>query len=177
MSETLSAAIPDDIDALARTVLEGACDRKATLVTAESCTGGLLASLLTDVEGCSHAFERGFVTYSDEAKSELLGVPAALIKKKGAVSREVAEAMASGALRASQGAVAIAITGFAGPAAEDDETGLVHLACATRDGTLDTRELHLGEIGRGPVRVASLRAALEMLRDAVLRNVRVSSHG
>ncbi len=169
MSETLSAAIPDDVDTLARTVLEAACDRKVTLVTAESCTGGLLASLLTDVEGCGHAFERGFVTYTDEAKSEVLGIPAALIDDKGAVSREVAEAMASGALQASRGDIAVAVTGFAGPAGEDDEAGLVHLACAARDGTLDARELHLGEIGRGPVRVASLRAALEMLRDAILR--------
>src|SRR3546814_1058541 len=93
-TETLSAALPDDVEQAAARVLELACDRELTLATAESCTGGLLGSLLTDVEGASHAFERGFIVYSTEAKCELLGVDRRQIDDCGAVSRDVAVAMA-----------------------------------------------------------------------------------
>src|SRR5581483_5683317 len=96
-----------------RRLLQKAAERGLSLATAESCTGGMLASLLTDVQGVSHAFERGFVTYTHEAKNEMLGVPMDLIEEKGAVSKEVAIAMADGALACSRANIALAITGFA----------------------------------------------------------------
>jgi len=166
----LLAVLPDDIGTAARRVLERACEKDWSIVTAESCTGGLLASLLTDVEGASHAFERGFISYSEKAKCELLGVEQGMLTGCGAVSRETAEAMAMGALHYSHGDVAIAITGFAGPGAPGDEPGRVHFGCAVRDGPVVHREEHFGDIGRGDVRIASLRVALGMLEDAVAAN-------
>ncbi|KRB81398.1 damage-inducible protein CinA [Sphingomonas sp. Root710] len=167
MTETLSATMPGDVEALTHALLERAAAKDISLVTAESCTGGMLASLLTDVEGASHAFERGFVTYSEPAKCELLGLSQAMIDDCGAVSEPVARAMAAGALAASHGDVALAITGFAGPAGPNDEQGLVHFACAVRDGPVAHREVHLGPLPRGPIRIACMRIALEMLREAV----------
>ncbi|WP_213980849.1 CinA family protein [Sphingomonas sp. dw_22] len=163
MTETLSPVLPDQVDRAARAVLERACDRDLTLATAESCTGGLLASLLTDVEGASHAFERGFVVYTDAAKSELLGIPLEQIERHGAVSAEIARAMAEGALAGSGADVAIAVTGFAGPGAPGDEPGLVHFACARQGRATLSREEHFGDIGRGPVRIECMRVALDML--------------
>ncbi|MEG1030176.1 MAG: CinA family protein, partial [Brevundimonas sp.] len=96
MTETLSDSLPCDVEVLVEGVLKAACDHRVALATAESCTGGLLASVLTDVEGCSHVFERGFVVYTDAAKSDLLGVSADLIAAEGAVSEAVARAMAEG---------------------------------------------------------------------------------
>tara|TARA_R110000782_G_scaffold78276_8_gene155547 strand:- start:213295 stop:213759 length:465 start_codon:yes stop_codon:yes gene_type:complete len=130
------------------------------LAIAESCTGGLLSALLTDVEGTSHAFERGFIVYSVEAKQEMLGVDAALIKDHGAVSAQVAMAMAKGVLERSKADVALAITGFAGIAQPQDEEGLVYIACIGRAGSLHTQEEHFGAIGRSGVRVAALHSAL-----------------
>lgn len=166
-AETLSPALPDDVGRLARDILKAADEADLSLCTAESCTGGLLASLLTDVPGCSHVFERGFVTYSDQAKCDLLGLVQKRIDTCGAVSREVAIAMAEGALERSGADLAAALTGFAGPAGEDDEEGLVHIAVARRGGETQHREEHFGPNGRGPIRVASLRSALAMLRDAL----------
>lgn len=166
MTEPL-AAIPAPVVAAATRVLKAACAREWSIVAAESCTGGLLASLLTDVEGASHAFERGFVVYSDKAKCELLGIAAGRIQQCGAVSAEVAHAMAEGALRHSYGHVALAITGFAGPGAPGDEPGLVHLACHVRDGARAHRECHFGDVGRGDVRAAALAVALELLEQAL----------
>jgi nicotinamide-nucleotide amidase len=166
-TETLSAAIPTEIEEMAAAVLRRACDRDISIATAESCTGGLLASLLTDVDGLAHAFDRGFVTYSEAAKSDLLGVPAALIDRDGAVSKPVALAMAEGALQASDASIALAITGFAGQGAEGDEPGLVHLACAHSGRPTAHREEHFGDIGRGPVRIESLRVALAMIESAL----------
>lgn len=167
MTETLSALLPDALERMAHGLLERACERELMLATAESCTGGLLASLLTDVEGASHAFERGFVVYSEDAKCELLGVAREDLDDCGAVSREVAVAMAEGAIRRSKADVALAVTGFAGPGGEDDEVGLVHFACARRDGPTVHRAEHFGDAGRGPVRVACIRVALEMMAEAV----------
>jgi len=167
MAEELSKIVPDDVEALARSVLERACAADLRIVTAESCTGGLLASLLTDVEGASHAFERGFVSYSDTAKCELLGVERDTVEECGAVSRQTAEAMVRGALRFSQGDVTVAITGFAGPGAPGDELGRVHFACGRRDGPVAHREEHFGDIGCGPVRLAALRTALSIVSDAI----------
>ena len=143
-------------------LLEKACERDLTLATAESCTGGMLASLLTDVQGCSHAFDRGFVTYTDDAKAEMLGIPLALIKRDGAVSRAVAIAMAEGALERSSANIALSVTGF-GDAGE--EPGLVHFGCARAGRTTAHREEHFGPIGRGGTRVAAMRVAVSMMTE------------
>jgi nicotinamide-nucleotide amidase len=166
-TETLSPALPDDVEQAAAALLEAACDAELMLATAESCTGGLLGSLLTDVEGASHAFERGFIVYSEAAKCELLGVARDQIDRCGAVSREVAIAMAEGAIRGSHADIALSVTGFAGSTDDGGEAGLVHFACARRHGATVHREAHFGDIGRGPVRIACMRVALDMLRQAV----------
>src|SRR5690606_18281316 len=129
--------LPDDAERLARRardVLKQVADARLMLTTAESCTGGLPASLLTDIGGLSSTFERGFVTYSEAAKCEQLGVEPILIAKHGVVSAEVARAMAQGALAGSKADVAVAITGFAGAASKGDEVGLVHIAALRRGG-------------------------------------------
>jgi nicotinamide-nucleotide amidase len=159
-TETLSPVLPEEVEEAARILLEKASERDLALATAESCTGGLLASLLTDVPGIAHAFERGFVTYSEEAKTELLGVPAELIEREGAVSKSVAIAMAEGALARSRANIAVAITGFAD---KGDEPGLVHFACAREGRATAHREEHFGPVGRGPTRIASLEIAVEMM--------------
>ena len=143
------------------------CDRDLTVATAESCTGGMLAALLTDIEGAGHGFDSGFVTYTKEAKAELLGIEPAVLDQNEAVSEVVARAMAEGALARSQADIALAVTGFAGPAGDDHEEGLVHMALARRGGNTIHRVEHFGAIGRGPVRVKSLKAMLEMLEQAL----------
>jgi nicotinamide-nucleotide amidase len=163
MAEALDPAIPDDIEQLAQAVLGAACDGGLLLATAESCTGGLLASLLTDIPGKSHAFERGFVTYTDESKHELLGVPTEVLAQDGAVSEAAARAMAEGALAASRADLALSITGFADGAPEAC-AGLVHFACARAGGPTQHRVERFGSIGRAAVRLAALRVALTMLR-------------
>ena len=167
MAETLDPILPEDLSRKARAVLDLACDRELPLNTAESCTGGLLAALLTDVPGCSHIFERGFVAYSDDAKCDLLLVDRGQIERCGAVSREVAEAMAKGALARSGKGIGVAITGFAGPGGDDDEEGLVHFACGRFEGQISHREEHFGAIGRDGVRIAALAVALDMLDNAL----------
>ena len=167
MSETLEPALPDHLDEQAERLMHAVCDRELKLATAESCTGGMLAALLTDIEGCGHGFDRGFVTYSKEAKQELLGIDRGLLDKNDAVSEVVARAMAEGAIERSQADVAIAVTGFAGPAGDGCEEGLVHFALARRDGQTRHREEHFGAVGRGAVRVKSLKVMLEMLEQAV----------
>jgi nicotinamide-nucleotide amidase len=164
MAEALDPAVPPAVDALAQRVLRGACDQDLRLATAESCTGGLLASLLTDIPGMSHAFERGFVVYTHEAKTELLGVSEAILEKDGAVSERAARAMAEGALTRSHADIAVSITGFTegGPR---QPAGLVHFACARRGRRTTHRKLELGDVGRAKVRIAALEAALAMLAD------------
>jgi nicotinamide-nucleotide amidase len=138
------------------------------LATAESCTGGMIAARLTDIAGSSDVVERGFVTYSNEAKNELLGVPMDLIARVGAVSEEVARAMAEGAVARSRADVAVAVTGIAGPggATPTKPVGLVHLACARRGGaTLHERHVFPGD--RAAVRAASVDAAFVLLAAAV----------
>ena len=161
-TETLWPVLPDEIGEATRRLLAKACERELTLATAESCTGGMLASLLTDVQGVAHAFERGFVTYSARSKTEMLGVPEALIEAKGAVSREVAVAMAEGALARSHANVAIGITGYAD---KGEEPGLIHFACARAGRKTAHREAHFGPIGRGETRIACLRVAVEMMTE------------
>lgn len=143
------------------------CDKGLTVATAESCTGGMLAALLTDIEGAGHGFERGFVTYTKEAKLDLLGIPRELLDNNNAVSETVARVMAEGALARSQADLAVGVTGFAGPAGEGCEEGLVHMALARRDGETVHREEHFGAVGRGPVRVRSLKSMLKMLEEAI----------
>lgn len=138
---------------------------KLKIATAESCTGGLIAGLLTEIAGSSDVFERGFVTYSNQAKRELLGVPEDLLIRYGAVSQEVARAMAQGALAHSQADLAVAVTGIAGPGGGSAQkpVGLVHIAAARKGADLVHRECRFGDIGRGAVRIATLDVALEML--------------
>ncbi len=137
------------------------------IATAESCTGGLVAAILTEVPGSSDVFERGFVTYSNDAKTETLGVPADLIEAHGAVSKEVAEAMAAGALAKSLADIAVSITGVAGPggSTENKPVGLVHLTATDRAGRLHHRELRTGDIGRSAIRRVSVAEAFKLLRD------------
>lgn len=140
--------------------------RGIRVVTAESCTGGLIAAALTSVPGASAVLERGFVTYSNEAKTEMLGVPAELIQRVGAVSRDVALAMAEGALTHSRADIAVAVTGIAGPdgGTAEKPVGLVHIATAARDGTRVHEEKRFGDIGRHNVQAETAVAALAMLQ-------------
>jgi nicotinamide-nucleotide amidase len=156
-----------DAGALAARVLDLARARGLKIATAESCTGGLVAAALTSIAGSSNVFERGFVTYSNDAKAELLGVPAEIIAAHGAVSRDTAQAMAQGALAHSRADLAVAITGVAGPGGgtADKPVGLVHFAAVARDGRLLHREQRFGDIGRTEVRARSVIEALEMLAE------------
>ncbi len=168
MSETLECALPDDLDERAERLMHAICDRHWTVATAESCTGGMLAALLTDIEGASHGFDRGFVTYSTESKAELLGIDPDLLEKNAAVSEAVARAMAEGALKRSKATLALGVTGFAGPAGEGCEEGLVHMALARRGEPTLHRVEHFGPKGRGPVRIKTLRCMLEMLEESLV---------
>jgi nicotinamide-nucleotide amidase len=138
------------------------------IVTAESCTGGLVAALLTEIAGSSDVLERGLVTYSNEAKRELLGVAAETLAAHGAVSEATAREMAAGALRASHADLAVSITGVAGPGGGSAEkpVGLVHFACAGPEDRLVAVERRYGDIGRSAVRLASVVQALALLEAA-----------
>jgi nicotinamide-nucleotide amidase len=147
--------------------LLGACRAgRLSLATAESCTGGLIAAVLTEVPGSSDVFERGFVTYSNAAKTEMLAVPAELIGQHGAVSEAVARAMASGVLAHSHADLAIAVTGIAGPGGGTAQkpVGLVHIAGARRDGDVLHRELRTGDLGRSGIRHVSVREAFALVQ-------------
>ncbi|MDP3495609.1 MAG: CinA family protein [Hyphomonadaceae bacterium] len=167
MTETLSATLPNDVEHLVAVVLKKACEQELKLATAESCTGGLLASLLTDVEGCAHVFDRGFVVYTNDAKTDLLGVAPEVLARLTAVSPEVAAAMATGALLRSDADIAVAVTGFAGRGGPGEEPGLVYIAVAQAGRASRVEEQHFGDVGRGAVRLACLRHALKMLQDSL----------
>lgn len=167
MSETLNSALPDHLDEQAERLMHEVCDRKLRIATAESCTGGMVAALLTDIEGASHGFERGFVTYSERSKSELLGIDPDVLRKNEAVSEVVARAMADGALARSNADIALGVTGFAGPAGPNHEEGLVHFALARRGAATAHRVEHFGAVGRGDVRTKSLKVMLDMLEQAL----------
>ncbi len=142
--------------------------RGLRIATAESCTGGMIAAALTDIGGSSDVFERGFVTYSNEAKTELIGVPADLIAKFGAVSEQVGREMAAGAVRHSHADVAVAVTGIAGPGGGSAEkpVGLVYLGLSRRNG--ETRcERRVFPGSRADIRRATVARALELLAEAV----------
>jgi len=152
----------------ARALLDAARAKHIRIVTAESCTGGLIAGLLTEIPGSSDVVERGFVTYSNEAKEDALGVPAELLRKYGAVSDQVARAMADGALRHARAQLAIAVTGIAGPGGGSVEkpVGLVYIALA--DGhEISSYEFRFGDIGRSNVRIATVQEAVKLLSAAV----------
>ena len=167
MSETLEPALPDELDEQAERLMRRLCEADLKIATAESCTGGMLAALLTDIEGAGHGFDRGFVTYSKGSKTAQLGIEPSLLEHNDAVSEVVARAMAEGALKRSDADIAIGITGFAGPAGPGEEEGLVHMALARAGIRTAHREEHFGAVGRGEVRVRSLKAMLEMLEDSL----------
>lgn len=165
MPPALTPPFAADLMADAAGILDTLARRGLKLATAESCTGGLIAGLFTEIPGSSRVLERGFVTYSNEAKTECLGVPADLIASKGAVSREVAEAMARGAIAHARAKLAIAVTGVAGPdgGSAQKPVGLVHLAVATPGGVIH-RELRFGSLGRTEIRLKTVRAAVDELK-------------
>src|ERR1700752_4684762 len=156
-----------EIRALARSLLDLCRSRKLTIATAESCTGGLVAGALTDIPGSSDVFDRGFVTYSNEAKRAMLGVEASTLATFGAVSKETATQMAVGALERADVDLAVSITGIAGPggATPGKPGGLGHFAVAGRDGRIMHREHRFGAIGRSAVRGRSVVEALRMLME------------
>jgi nicotinamide-nucleotide amidase len=156
---------PSQLMTTAETLLEKLRRAELTLATAESCTGGLIAGLLTEIPGSSDVVERGYVTYSNAAKCEALGVPATLIAEHGAVSPEVARAMAQGALKHARADIAVAVTGVAGPGggSDDKPVGLVHLAVARRGFVAVQKVERFGDLGRTGVRLATIEAALAMV--------------
>lgn len=156
-----------EFEELAAEVLEICKDSDLMLATVESCTGGMIAAALTDIPGSSSVVERGFVTYSNEAKNQLVGVPMTLITEHGAVSEPVARAMAEGALVHAPVGLAVSVTGIAGPggATETKPEGLVHFACACTGCETRHERIEFGALGRGEVRRLSVRKALEMLRE------------
>lgn len=155
---------PSDFTARAAALIERCRRNGLTLATAESCTGGLIAGLLTSVSGSSDVLDCGFVTYSNGAKARMIGVPAELFARVGAVSEEVARAMAEGAMANSGADLAVAVTGIAGPGGGSalKPVGLVYCTVTRRGRPTRTRELRLGDIGRDAVRLETVRVAVEM---------------
>ena len=155
---------PSDLTARAAALIDRCRRNKLILATAESCTGGLIAGLITSVSGSSDVLDCGFVTYSNGAKTRMIGVPAKLIEIHGAVSKEVAREMAEGAIEHSAADISVAVTGIAGPGGGSalKPVGLVYCAVARRGKPTRTRELRLGDIGRDAVRLETVRVAVEM---------------
>lgn len=158
---------PDDLEELAQRIISDFGARGLMVSTAESCTGGLIAGLLTEIAGSSAVVDRGFVTYTNEAKVDMLGVGTRTLEDFGAVSRETALQMADGALFRSGADFAVAVTGIAGPGGGSigKPVGLVHLAARARGGNSLHCEVRYGDLGRTGVRLATVRTALEMLVD------------
>lgn len=159
---------PEDLKRAAAQLADELREAHLSVATAESCTGGLIAALLTEFPGASEVLDRGFVTYTNAAKSEMLGVDTALIASAGAVSREVAVAMAEGALRQSRAGLAIAVTGLAGPGGGTaaKPVGLVHVAAARRGDATLHQEYRFGSRSRTEIRQLTVSAALALLRQA-----------
>ena len=154
-----------ELRARAETLLAAARTQGLKIATAESCTGGLIAGLLTEIPGSSDVLDRGFVTYSNQAKEEMLGVSAAMLRQHGAVSESVARAMAEGAIRNSTAQLSVAVTGVAGPGGGTDEkpVGLVHIAAARAGEATLYRECRFGDIGRTEIRLATVDVAMQLL--------------
>ena len=159
----------EDISRSALEIIETYTRLGLKIATAESCTGGMVSAALTAIAGSSAVLERGFVTYSNDAKAEMLGVPPALIAEHGAVSEAVARAMAEGALRNSHANVSVSITGVAGPGGGSvlKPVGLVHFACAKKGSQTLHIEQRFGDLGREMVRIRSVLTALDLLRQAI----------
>jgi nicotinamide-nucleotide amidase len=157
--------IDDELTALAQSTLAACRARNLMIATAESCTGGLASAALTAIAGSSDVFERGFVTYSNEAKQEMIGVPGEIIARFGAVSEECARAMAEGALRHSRADIAVSITGIAGPGGGTPQkpVGLVWIACAMKAATTQAQRLNLADRDRAQIRHSATISALEMI--------------
>lgn len=160
---------PPDLITRAESLLALCRANRIKIVTAESCTGGLVSGLLTEIPGSSDVVDRGFVTYSNSAKADCLGVPSALIARLGAVSRQVATAMAQGALVRSRADVAVAITGVAGPGGGSaaKPVGLVYIAARNRTGPSVTREFRFGDLDRHAIRLASITSALDLVEQVI----------
>ncbi|MBB3913186.1 CinA family protein [Rhizobium fabae] len=156
---------PQDIISAAEAIIRDFTAAGLMLSTAESCTGGLIAGALTEISGSSAVVDRGFVTYTNTAKMEMLGVQEATLSRFGAVSEETARQMVHGALFRSRADIAVAVTGIAGPGGGSAEkpVGLVHLAAKSRTGALVLRKMLYGDIGRSEIRLATVRTALEMI--------------
>jgi nicotinamide-nucleotide amidase len=155
----------------ARGLLQFCRSKQLRIATAESCTGGMVAAVLTEVPGSSDVFDRAFVTYSNEAKESMLGVDPHMLARYGAVSRETAVAMAQGALARAHVDLVVAITGIAGPQGETamKPVGLVHFAAVSRRGQALHDEQRYGNLGRSPVRQACVSRSLEILRELAER--------
>ncbi|MGO6938438.1 CinA family protein [Rhizobium johnstonii] len=162
----MMSLFPDDILSAAETIIRDFTAAGLMVSTAESCTGGLIVGALTEISGSSAVVDRGFVTYTNSAKIEMLGVQTETLLRFGAVSEETARQMVQGALFRSRAEIAVAVTGIAGPGGGSAEKpiGLVHLAAKSRDGALIHRKMLYGDIGRSEVRLATIRTALEMVR-------------
>lgn len=160
---------PERIFNLALLVSDELRERRLRVTTAESCTGGLVAALFTEISGSSKVFDRGFVTYSNRAKEEVLGVPGDLLADYGAVSEPAARMMAEGALEVGRANIAVAITGIAGPEGGTPmkPVGTVHFACLRENRALVHEMVQFGPIGRAEVRMASVEKALEMIREQI----------
>ncbi len=161
---------PKDLAEQASALLQSCRKAGVTVATAESCTGGLIAGCLTEIAGSSDVVDRGFITYSNEAKNVMLDVPMRLIERHGAVSEPVARTMAEGALNHSLAVLSVAVTGVAGPGGGTvgKPVGLVHLACAKRGGETRHRAERYGDLGRSGIREATIRTAMEMLMEQLL---------
>jgi len=157
---------PPPLLLLARTTLAQAREKGLRIATAESCTGGLIAGVLTEIPGSSDVLDRGFVVYSNRAKSDLLGVPPDLIAERGAVSEAVARAMAEGAITYSGAQLSIAVTGVAGPGGGTalKPVGLVHIAVAREGRSILHEAYRFGDVGRSEIRLKSVEAALRLLQ-------------
>lgn len=155
----------ETLEAQARQVIELCHSHGLTLATAESCTGGLIAACLTDVPGASSVFDRGFITYSNQAKTELLGVPTELIDQHGAVSEQVAREMAQGALVRAKTSIAVSVTGIAGPdgGTAEKPVGLVHIACARFEHPTVHTKCLFGPLTRKQIRLATVETAFALI--------------
>lgn len=161
--------LPQDIEAIAEAVIRRAEAKGLMIATAESCTGGLVSGALTAIAGSSAVLDRGFVTYSNEAKVEMLGVDSELLASFGAVSESTARAMAEGAVARSRASIAVSVTGIAGPGGGSPQkpVGLVHFAAHGPNGRTAHLEKRFGDLGRDAIRLESVRTALALLMDAV----------
>lgn len=154
-----------DLTGMARNLVREMTRAGKMVATAESCTGGMIAAAITEIPGSSAVLDRGFVTYSNEAKEEMIGVSVATLQAHGAVSRETAIEMAEGALARSRADFAVSVTGIAGPdgGTVEKPVGLVHMALARKDGPTEHTELRLDDRGRSYIREATVEKALEAL--------------